>query len=50
MPIYVVCDINKAPFIIGGPGFRDDLFKAAGCCSYVTDETTGFYEKYRDKN
>ena len=46
MPIYVVCDINKAPFIIGGPGFRDDLFKAAGCCQFITDETSTEFVTY----
>ncbi|MGN0966140.1 MAG: hypothetical protein ACI4OP_00890 [Candidatus Coprovivens sp.] len=46
MPIYVVCDINKEPFIIGGPGFRDDLFKAAGCCEFITDETSNEFLTY----
>lgn len=26
--------------------FNGELFKASGCCSYVTDETTGFYDTY----
>ena len=46
MPIYLVCDINKEPFIIGGPGFRDDLFKAAGCCEFITDETSNEFLTY----
>ena len=46
MPVYVVCDINKEPFIIGGPGFRSDLFKAAGCCQFLTDETDPYFVTY----
>ena len=46
MPVYVVCDMNKEPFIIGGPGFRSDLFKSAGCCQFLTDETDPYYVTY----
>ena len=46
MPVYVVCDMNKEPFVIGGPGFRSDLFKAAGCCQFLTDETDPYYVTY----
>lgn len=38
---YKACNGDECP-----ADFDAFLFKAAGCCSYVTDETTGFYEKY----
>lgn len=46
MPIYVVCDIEKAPFKIGASGFREDLFKTAGCCQFITDETSSEFLTY----
>lgn len=46
MPIYLVCDINKAPFKVGEAGFRSDLFKAAGCCQFITDETSNEFLTY----
>lgn len=46
MPIYIVCDIEKAPFKIGASGFREDLFKTAGCCQFITDETSHEFLTY----